>query len=787
MRKKTLFGLAIVLMFFASCNWNTITGDFVDNDSSNGINDSVVLFQGDAPKNVYASQSYYSDRIILSFDAVSGADYYKIYRSEDGENWTAIPELVHSDLNSGQLSFTDYDVSDNVIYHYKVVAGSYYSDFKGNVTAKESEIADGWLLSPPNSLTASQGTDENYINIEWNQADLVRGYNIEYFIPSGTIENWQTLNSSVIPAPYGVETIRYKYQPAKENKGIDIYFRVVSISRGGARSNYSSIINGYTYAEGAPLAPNNLEASAGLYPNYIEVKWEKPEMEINTGTTIPGSYYIWEIFRTAPNGSPVSAISFSTFDESTDAPQSVSLVDGYYVFHDAAEEGVVDVGVEYTYTVRATLVKPASGDMDRSELIGISAKTAGYLTQPPASDTISTKTYLPGSEYPTGAFEITINKPPKGFIDYLTTKWDYELWGRNNDVSRLSRAASSWELIETRQVSNDPQVFIVEYNEENHFVNEFDIRIRVTLADGSVESSKGYYDMNNNSPLVTERVAPPSAKILSFSNNTWRSDLTESNGVYDLILKVGENSTFNNYEVEALSETGQSMATFTVTNNEELVLTGNTRPSVVGVKYQYRIRGVDIFGRYSEWSSENSSSADKYCEGYGAITGSAFIKFFEKFSLKPWEFISQSDFPNNLKTKWNDSEIRKKIASKGTGSLTVDLTSSAIVYIHEDSEYHGGRIGYAARQVSFKGDIHFTYESFGELETIYSEGSYNMSGVDMNGNGGSVSGKINVYGMYPAIVDLNSLKVSGYAFSGDYILTQENGRGAENVTATPNT
>ena len=61
-----------------------------------------------------------------------------------------------------------------------------------------------------------------------------------------------------------------------------------------------------------------------------------------------------------------------------------------------------------------------------------------------------------------------------------------------------------------------------------------------------------------------------------------------------------------------------------------------------------------------------------------------------------------------------------------------------------------------------------------------------MSGVNMSGNNGSVSGNVIVSGMYPATVDFGKLSVTSYAFSGKYGLTQDNGSGTVEITATRN-
>ena len=145
--------------------------------------------------------------------------------------------------------------------------------------------------------------------------------------------------------------------------------------------------------------------------------------------------------------------------------------------------------------------------------------------------------------------------------------------------------------------------------------------------------------------------------------------------------------------------------------------------------------------------------------------------------MKPWEFVNSPDFPQNLKTKWNKSTIHSLIDKHGLGSLGDET---------EFSDFHGGTIRYHSYADGVTGDVEFFYVNFGELECIYSNGSYKMDNVNMNGNNGKCSGTMTVSGMYPATVDFSSLGVTGYAFSGKYKVTQDNGRGMEEVQAVRN-
>ena len=252
-------------------------------------------------------------------------------------------------------------------------------------------------------------------------------------------------------------------------------------------------------------------------------------------------------------------------------------------------------------------------------------------------------------------------------------------------------------------------------------------------------------------------------------------------------MEIPQQDNFIGYEV-SISLNGEDLYSFRGSSENMVGRTNLTEKGYASSKvfesYNYKIRGVDKFYSYSEWTAG--------LNGYGALTPEKFIKTFEAYALKPWEFINSEEFKNehsDLVTKWGKSEIKTKIDAKGTGSLTTDnIFSSAIVFIYENTNYHNGRIGYASRQKDLKGDIRFKYENAGEMEGITANGEYNMTNVNSSGNNGSVSGVVTVTGMYPASVDFSSLSVQNYAFSGNYKGTM-NYSGEEvaiNVTATQN-
>ena len=135
--------------------------------------------------------------------------------------------------------------------------------------------------------------------------------------------------------------------------------------------------------------------------------------------------------------------------------------------------------------------------------------------------------------------------------------------------------------------------------------------------------------------------------------------------------------------------------------------------------------------------------------------------------------------PQNAKPfgEWNKSKIHSLVDKHGLGSLGE---------VTETSDFHNGTIYYHSYANGLAGDVDFKYTNFGELDCICGNGAYKMSKVNASGNNGTCSGTITVTGIYPATVDFSSLRVMSYAFSGNYKLTQDNGRGLEEVEAIRN-
>lgn len=786
MKKLILIVLAVLML--CSCNWGILNGKDPSIENGQGSMDSFAVFTGAAPRNIQATKSSYTDSIVVSFDAVRGADYYRIYRTvvPRSENVSSDPEAyewkrVEYDLipesNTDRIYWTDNSIDSaaktSSKYLYRVLAQSYLSP-DANAIASYSDIAQGWTLSPPATITATGGTSEDVVYLSWSPVDSIKGYNVYYSTDELAPENaWSKANTHLIPAPPKVE-MQESFNPPESLKGADLYFRVVSVSNSNAESERSGMAHGWTLVPGAPVAPTGIVPSHADSPAVITVKWAKPQQE--TGENQYNTY-TWEVRRNAPGGEQELIASFR-MDGKTEADAegsetesrisvraannaSIELVDNTYILTDSSPD--LQPNVEYTYKIRAISKVPDEITGEDKDAIGQEATTVAYLMSPPTEFTNLSATYPSGPDK--GSFSFTIAEPPMGFDD--SDDWSYVIWGRNNVRGDIK---TDWtrEIIPNIKVEDGPVTVNVNYETEKGIFNEFSVSV-VNNAEPGMETKR--YGESDDSVIAAGLPATP---VLNIKANKVSGGSPNSNGVYPLYFSISGSDYLKGLELEIIkssSPTGANPEVHEISaSSSDTAFSSEYYPDKVGEIWTYRVRGIDPFERYTDWSG--------YIQGYGAITGNAFIKFFEAYALKPWEFVANPDFPANLKTKWNNSTIHKLIDVHGMGSLGE---------VTESSEFHNGTIYYHSYVGSgLSGDVDFRYTNFGELETICINGSYKMSGVNVNGNNGVCSGTITVTGMYPATVDFSALRVANYGLSGNYRVTQDNGTGLEEVGATKN-
>lgn len=757
--------LSVLVAFLVSCNADVFSRIPSDYEGSGSKSETSAFFTGAAPQNISASQAFYTDTVILMFDPVPGADYYEIYRAKSQRDIDSVDEtslewfkLDHDIENPSGKTVIYRDTiaqADRIDYryHYKVRAGSNI-DYGNSVSVGEfSNVVEGWTLAPPSAVNATQGEYTDRVKVTWPQTDLVKGY-LLYVLNSNT-SSWDLVNQDVlIPYSYGKDEISYDYYMDADYYGKDLYFRVSSVSSGNVESSMSVIRNGYTYVKGAPDLPTGVIASKGDYKDRIEIAWDKSGMDES------GSGYVWEVYRGTAASDSVLVISFNAQDlkDPSKIPDGLSLENGKYKYIDPASSSVV-AGETYTYTIRAISKITDEETQQEVDAIGKAASVDGSLMAPPKN--ISIKAILPeaGSS---GAFEFSC-VTPLGFTE--SKGWQYVLYGRYDDGFTEGEYGKLGEFAVDAEKTD-----FTYYFDPLDMRNEF----AISLIDGTgteTDNTETLYSIVLSADAV-------SVDDIVVKSNSYSSSLTANeNGVYPVYLSVGNQDAFKTITVSVTTQDGVTESK--VYSIDDLKNSGFAvkSPEKPFEKYSYTVSGESWFGRKTKTS--------KVVEAYGAVTPEKFIKLFEAYAMKPWEFVEKPDFPDNLKTKWaaqNDSSnhagyLHWKIDRQGTDSLGS---------VSVNSEYHGGVLEYRSSMNGFAGDVNFKLTNFGELEEIWSNGSYAMIKVEMDGHSNTVNGTVTVSGMYPATVDFNSLKVSGYAFAGNYNVTFSNELGSVSVAATRN-
>lgn len=766
---KKFFSCFLILFLLASCNYGLFIDDVPRYDGNSSRFETVAFFDGSSPRNLVASKADFSDRIAISFDAVPGADYYGIYFAEvlrsdnvadyDSLEWKQMENFIaDTGADIYQVVHTiDSSKGVNYKYYYKVKAfcsNSFSSIREGEYSA----VAVGWTLSPPVSLKVSQGQYTDRIYLEWDQVDTVRGYNIYYTSNKEADSSTWTVLEKDIPAPYGVETITAVFNNIPEAYlGKDIFFAIESVSYGNSASLRSGIRNGYTFVEGAPEKPTGVSSSYADSPTEISISWDKAKREDNTE-------YTWQVFRNTPNSSSEQIFEFSTSllassNEYSSGGRTVRLEDGKYVLVDntSAEDNPISANIvtDYEYSIRALcdIKTEVDGVETVSTGIGESAIVTGRLLLPPTDISVSIR-YPSGSDK--GGFDFTITTPP----GYAADKdWVYNIWARHNNGTDVG----NWNVIESVAVPEGSLSYSVDYATQPY--NEFTFSI---INGDSLESLR-YDEISGRSAFAPDKVDLDSISLLS---NTYNPSLTAGeNGVYPVWISIAGKENYKTIHFEVQSGETVTKYDLLLADLEKASFALPFSPENPFETVSVRYRGESYFGRFTKWSD--------FASYYGALAPEKFIKMFEAYSLKPWEFVAYDWFPADLKTKWNSSRMHTMIDAHDTSSVGSAEESA--------SGYPGGKINYNSKIGSgLSGDVTFTYSNFGEVEGIYSNGSYSMKGVSLQGNGSDVSGVLTVSGMYPATVDFSGLSVSGYAFVGSYRLTQENGSGTVSVVATRN-
>lgn len=205
----------------------------------------------EAPTDVLASQGTYSDKILLSWTATTGATGYNVYSATGSEGPFSLLGVVSS------TGVNQTSVAANTTYYYKITATD------GTTEGLASSTLSGFtgaLISSPTSTLASQRTYTDKIVLSWDAVDGATSYKVYYsaqtdgpFTLLGTAPNEGANHTSLDPG--------------------STYFYKVTASDGTTDSEASPIFSGNTSSSLA--APSQVEASAGTHSDKILINWSE--------------------------------------------------------------------------------------------------------------------------------------------------------------------------------------------------------------------------------------------------------------------------------------------------------------------------------------------------------------------------------------------------------------------------------------------------------------------------------------------------------------------------------
>ena len=764
--KRAILKLLLIfhIVLLVSCNWAVWKDDPIDYGNGQGSTNSSFLFSGTAPTSVYATRARFSDKITISWNSVTGADFYEVFKAEADSATPNIEDLEWERMTIAPMgtSLTDSDVETGKFYAYRVRGRS---SSLLSILGDYSDIAVGWVLMPPSNFSASQGEDVDSIFLTWDTVSSINGYRIEW--SDTTYEgSWNI----AIPAGMDAEDYvitpnigEFDFHPANQYKGKSLYFRIRSISSAGDESEASGRRVGYTYVEGAPDAPNGFIASQGESATEIKLSWNS--LKDGDGE----EYKEWEISRSIVGHDGSETVICSTQDGDT-PPESDGTTMTY------VDKRNLEAGVVYHYTIRAI----GEVQIDENTTImanGLPSEAEGFLLSPPSIDNSSMEITTQDGQI---GFRFTITEP-LGAEDHRGD-WTYRIYGSKNN--------RDWVLIQTIDPAKDDLTIFSPY-----IGNTASSSVRSTVLPASdyeyftteTVSSSGETSQQLQETTINDRESisfarPGAASGYNVTDNLYVSGMSVSDGVYSVGITLEEDSLVDYYNVRIWHKEPASInaapdetkvvevpadPTEYGTTGNAIILFNVATPKF-GTKYWIAIQGVDTLGREGEWSSIDS--------GYGAITGAKLIQLMQAYGLKPWESIdkpilTQSPGSAELNQRWKDSGIYNKVKQAGTGSLG-SVTQESITG-------DGGTISYNAVVSGLGGRVTFSYRNFGEVDFLKISGNYVMD-VDMGGTG-SCNGAITMNGWYPASIGFDNISVSSQKFVGTYTVTQT-GRASEEVS-----
>ncbi len=329
---------------------NGFAGDDVADNNATYLPDKMTVFPM-APSNVQATDGTYTDKIRVTWDAVSDSavSAYQVYRSstETGTK-TYLSQVTNN-------SYDDSSPAGGWNYYWvRSVAPT--------GTSLYSAYDSGYVgVTAPAGLAASDGTYTTHVALSWSAVTGASGYEI-----------WRhTDNNSAAASQIGTSAAA-SYNDTTAVPEL-MYYYWVKATNGIATSGFS----GYDYGWRMLAAPTNVLASDGTYSDKVRVTWNvvayaatyqvrrNTTNDFSTASTVAASvsgttcddatavpmqtYYYWVRAENGFGYSPFSGPD--TGFRSTPLPQAAEIIGdfggfGLWMLHDSVWTQLSPIGAE---------------------------------------------------------------------------------------------------------------------------------------------------------------------------------------------------------------------------------------------------------------------------------------------------------------------------------------------------------------------------------------------------------------------------------------------------------
>ncbi len=289
-----------------------------------------------APTGVSASDGSYTDRVRITWNAVSGATTYSVFRatSTGGTKTTLATSLTST-------SFDDTSAVAGATYYYWVRASSSSgsSDFSSYNTGYRAVAPP----AAPTGVSATDGTYTDRVRITWN---AVSGATYSVFRATSTSGSKTTLATSLTST---------SFDDTSAVAGTTYYYWVKALNSSGS-SDFSSYNTGYR-AVAPPAAPTGVSATDGTYTDRVRITWN----------AVSGATY--SVFRATSTSGSKTTLATSLTSTSFDDTSAVAGTTYYYWVRSTNSAGPSDFS---SYNIGYRAVAPPAAPT------GVSATDGTY-------------------------------------------------------------------------------------------------------------------------------------------------------------------------------------------------------------------------------------------------------------------------------------------------------------------------------------------------------------------------------------------------------------------------